>query len=93
MNRPRQTGREQVTVPDAVRIGAEIHRRLAVAGSGGVEATVLVLVRKGAVWLSIEPRFTWEAVMAPSTVDTLVRTLEIARDEASMMRQHGTRRR
>jgi hypothetical protein len=81
-NRPRRDG---TGVPDAVYIGSEIHRRLAVTGSGGVDATVRVVVRKGTVWLSVEPPFTWEAIMTAAKVDELVRTLEIARDEARSM--------
>lgn len=69
-------------VPDAVRIGSEIRRRLAVQGTGGVDATVLVVVRGSRVRLSVEPAFTWEAVMPASKVDELVRTLQAARDEA-----------
>jgi hypothetical protein len=40
----------------------------------------------GKVRLSIEPAFTWEAVMAPDQVDELIRTLESARDEARRQR-------
>lgn len=34
------------------------------------------------VWLSISPPFTWEAIMNPGTVDEVISTLELARDEA-----------
>jgi hypothetical protein len=68
--------------PDAVHVGSEIHRRVAVKGSGGVDAMVLVIVRRGRVWLSVTPPFTWEAIMAADNVDELTRALQLARDEA-----------
>jgi hypothetical protein len=72
-------------VPDAVHIGSEIHRRVAVRGSGGVDATVLVIARQSRVWLSVVPPFTWEAIMPADKVDELTRTLQVARDEAQAM--------
>lgn len=69
-----------------VRIGAEVHRKVAVTGSDSVSTTVVVVVRCGKVRLSIEPLFTWEAVVTPGKVDELIRTLESARDEASRQR-------
>jgi hypothetical protein len=51
---------------------------VAVKGSGGVSATMIVTVRRGLVWISIEPPFTWEAILEPGKVDELVQTLRQA---------------
>ncbi|MGH3996207.1 MAG: hypothetical protein ACRDTJ_01940, partial [Pseudonocardiaceae bacterium] len=48
----------------------------------GVDATVVVTVVHDTVWLSISPRFTWEAIMGPGKVDEIISMLELARDEA-----------
>lgn len=85
MSRPDRPSRAGAGVPDAVHIGSEIHRRVAVRGSGGADATVLVIVRAGRVWLSVVPPFTWEAIMPAEKVDELTRTLQVARDEAQAM--------
>jgi hypothetical protein len=53
-------------------------RVVAVTGSGGIAATVIVTVRRGFVWVSIMPPFTWEAILDPGKVDELVRTLTSA---------------
>jgi hypothetical protein len=58
-------------------------RRIAVTGMQGVDATVVVTVAQNRVWLSISPPFTWEAIMTPSTVDEVIRVLELARNEAT----------
>lgn len=57
-------------------------RRIAVKGMQGVDATVVVTVVHGAVWLSISPPFTGEAIMTPGKVDEVIHVLELARDEA-----------
>ncbi|MGH7929002.1 MAG: hypothetical protein ACREQV_14530 [Candidatus Binatia bacterium] len=57
-------------------------RRIAVKGMQGVDATVVVTVVQGVVWLSISPPFTWEAIMTPSKADEVIHALELARDEA-----------
>lgn len=67
------------------QVTSAIHRKIAVHGSGGVSATIVVVARQGRVWLSIMPPFTWEAILEPSTVDTLLRTLELAREDAENM--------
>lgn len=59
-----------------------VHHKVTVKGSGGVTATVVVTVRRGMVWLSIQPPFTWEAIMEPRKVQELVRTLRVAEEEA-----------
>jgi hypothetical protein len=59
-----------------------IPRRIAVNGTQGVDATVVVTVVQGTVWLSITSPFTWEAIMQPAKVDDVIRALELARDEA-----------
>ncbi|MGH3669062.1 MAG: hypothetical protein ACRDSH_00275 [Pseudonocardiaceae bacterium] len=62
-----------------------VPRRVCVKGMEGINATVVVTVVQDAVWLSISPPFTWEAIMAPGKVDELVHVLELARDEARKM--------
>ncbi|HEY6422199.1 MAG TPA: hypothetical protein VIY28_02905 [Pseudonocardiaceae bacterium] len=51
-------------------------------GTGGVSATVFVTVQQGAVWISIQPPFTWQAIMEPTKVDELIGMLSQARVEA-----------
>lgn len=58
-------------------------RKITVKGTQGVDATVVVTVVHGAVWLSISPPFTWEAIMKPSKVDEVIHALKLARDEAT----------
>lgn len=60
-------------------------RRVHVKGMQGIDATVLVTVVRGAVWMSISPPFTWEAVMEPETVEEVIRALELARGDALSM--------
>ncbi len=62
-----------------------VPRRVAAKGMQGVNATVVVTVAQGTVWLSISPPFTWEAIMEPGKVDELLHVLELARDEAKTM--------
>ena len=57
-------------------------RRVFVKGMQGLDATLVVTVVQGTVWLSISPPFTWEAIMEPAEIDELVHVLELARDEA-----------
>ncbi len=56
--------------------------KVSVQGSGGVSATVSVTVRKGKVVMSIQPPFTWEAIMDPTKVDELIGTLTQAKEAA-----------
>lgn len=58
-------------------------REVAARASGGIRATVVVTVQQGAVLMSIVPPFTWEAIMAPETVDELIGALTQARNEAT----------
>ncbi len=62
-----------------------VPRRVFVKGMQGVDATVVVTVAQGKVWLSVSPPFTWEAIMEPRKVDELMHVLELARDEAKEM--------
>jgi len=64
-------------------------RKVCVKGMQGVDAAVVVRVVRGAVWMSIMPPFTWEAIMEPGKVDELIRTLESARGEAERMGAAG----
>jgi hypothetical protein len=50
----------------------------------GVDATVVVMMVRDKIWLSISPSFTWEAIMEPGKVDGVISMLELelARDEA-----------
>jgi hypothetical protein len=66
------------------------YRQVAVRGSGGVAAWMIIRVRHGIVWLSIEPLFTWEAILDPAKLDEFILTLESARDEARRMPQRNT---
>ena len=65
--------------------GSIVCRKLSVKGSGGVSATVVVTVRQGRVWMSIQPPFTWEAIMEPGKVDEPIRRLTLAADGAKKM--------
>jgi hypothetical protein len=67
-----------------------VHRKLSVKGSGGVSATVVITVQRGQVCMSIQPPFTWEAIMEPWKVDELIRTLMLAAEGAKRM-PHGVR--
>lgn len=67
-----------------------IRRMVSVKGTGGVPATVVVTVQRGRVWVSIEPPFTWEAIMEPGKVEELVQVLCQAADDAR--RQVNSRR-
>jgi hypothetical protein len=58
-------------------------RRVRVKGMQEVDAMVVVTVVRDRVWLSISPPFTWEAIMAPGTVDEVISVLRLAREEAS----------
>jgi hypothetical protein len=59
-----------------------VPRRVRVKGMQGVNATVVVTVVGDTVWLSISPRFTWEAIMEPEKVEEIISMLKLARDEA-----------
>lgn len=63
-------------------VGAGLPRRLSVKGSGGITATVVVVVRQGKVMVSIVPPFTWEVILDPRKVDDLVRSLAQAGEDA-----------
>ncbi|MGH3540560.1 MAG: hypothetical protein ACRDQJ_20060, partial [Pseudonocardiaceae bacterium] len=67
-----------------------VHRKLSVNGTGGLSATVVITVKHGQVWMSIQPPFTWEAIMEPGKVEELVRTLTLAA-EGAMKRTHAVR--
>lgn len=66
----------------AVYVGPDIYRRVAVKGMEGVSATIVVTVRRGKVWVSIQPPFTSETILDPEKVDAVIRTLTQARDDA-----------
>ncbi len=78
---------EDITNGHARHTGAEslVHRKVSVKGNGGVSAAVVITVRRGRVWMSIQPPFTWEAIMEPEKVDELVRTLAVATNRAKKM--------
>lgn len=71
--------------PAVTHTSAAVHRRVAVRGSGGVTATIVVFARQGTVLVSISPPFTWEAIMDSEQVDELIRTLGLAQDDAKKM--------
>jgi hypothetical protein len=60
-------------------------RRVPVKGRGGVAATVIVTAVQGQVWMSIEPPFTWEAIMEPRKVDEVIQMLGLTREDAQRM--------
>lgn len=82
---PKQAQPEDVDDRQATYVSSTVHRKVSVKGSGGVSATVVVTVRRGTVWVSIMPPFTWEAIMEPGKVDELIRTLGLAREDAKRM--------
>lgn len=65
--------------------GSTVYRKISVKGNGGVTVTVIVTVYRGKVWLSIDPPFTWEAIIDPGKVDELMRTLGVAAKDARRM--------
>jgi hypothetical protein len=65
--------------------GCGIPRKVSVKACQGEDATVVVTVVQGKVWLSISPLFTWEAIMEPGKVDEVMAVLEVAREEARRM--------
>jgi hypothetical protein len=67
-----------------------VQRKVTVKGSGGVVATVVVTARCGKVRMSIQPPFTWDAIMEPGMVEALIRTLVVAAEDAKTM-VRGTR--
>jgi hypothetical protein len=62
-----------------------VHRKVSVKGSGGISATVVITVQQGQVWMSIQPPFTWEAIMEPWKIDELIRTLMLAAEGAKKL--------
>ena len=69
----------------AVCTDSFVLHRVSVTGTGGVAATIFVTAQRGQVWMSIQPPFTWEAIMVPGKVDELIRTLGLAREAAKRM--------
>lgn len=74
---------EDVAGPQATPTTRGMPRKVYVKGMQGVDAAVVVTVVRGAVWMSIMPPFTWEAMMDPGKVDEVIRALESARGEAA----------
>lgn len=71
-----------------------IPRRVSVIGKDGISATVVVTTYRGQVWLSVVPSFNGEAIMESREVNELIRTLELAQEDADMMGpapRHGRR--
>jgi hypothetical protein len=62
-----------------------VRRTVSVKGSDARAATVVVIAQRGQVWVSVQPQFTWEAIMEPGQVDELIHILELARDDAKKM--------
>jgi hypothetical protein len=69
----------------SMQVALSVHRRVAVKGSGGVSATVFVVARRGQVWVSIMPPFTWEAILEPIKIDELIHTLRLAQEDAKKL--------
>lgn len=68
-------------------LGAGFLRRVSVKGMQESDATVVVRVVQGMVWISIIPPFTVEAIMEPDKVDQMIQTLQSARREVERMRR------
>jgi len=64
---------------------SRVYRKVSVKGSEGVSATLIIKAERGKVRLSIEPPFTWEAIMEPSKVDEVIRTLRQAAEDVKRM--------
>lgn len=83
MTKPSPMQDQSQNFPDGratyTRIG--LPRRISVKGAERVNATVVVTVVQGKVWMSISPPFTWEAIMEPVKVDELMHVLELARED------------
>lgn len=77
-----------ITNGQAGYIESVVHRRVFVKGSGGLSATIVITVRRGQVWMSIQPPFTWDAIMEPRKAEELIRTLTVAAEGAKRM-AHG----
>ncbi len=73
---------EHLAVNDVNELLRVVQRKVTVKGSGGVVATVVVTARRGKVWMSIQPPFTWDAIMEPGMVEELIRTLALAAEDA-----------
>ncbi|MGH3607277.1 MAG: hypothetical protein ACRDRD_04210, partial [Pseudonocardiaceae bacterium] len=55
---------EEIPNGQAGDTGAKlVHRKVSVKGIGGVSATVVITVKYGQVRISIQPPFTWEAII------------------------------
>lgn len=72
--------------PIRLHIGRR-HRTVSVKGSGGVSATVIVIVQQGQVSMSLQPPFVWEAIMDPGKVQELIRTLRLAGEDAEKIKR------
>lgn len=62
-------------------ISAGMPRKVSVKARQGEDATIVVTVVQGNVWMSIVPLSTWEAIMEPNKVDDVMRALGAAREE------------
>ncbi len=76
---------EHLAVDDVNELLRVVRRKVTVKGSGGVVATVVVTAQRGKVWMSIQPPFTWDAIMELRMVDELIRTLGLAAEDAKKM--------
>lgn len=54
-----------------------------------MSATVVVAVNRGGVWVSIDPPFTFEAILEPVHVDKLIGILAEAAKEAQRYTQEN----
>lgn len=68
-----------------------MHRKISVIGTGGISATIILTAQQGAVWMSIQPPFTWEAIIEPKKIDELIGTLTQAKEEAKRLDATGKR--
>ncbi len=57
-------------------------KKLAVRGRQGMTVTVIVIVYRGTVWMSIDPPFALDAILEPEHVASLIDLLTQAVKEA-----------
>jgi len=57
-------------------------KKLAVRGRQGMKVTVIVSVYRGTVWVSIDPPFSFDAILEPEHVASLIDLLTQAVKEA-----------
>lgn len=73
---PEHPGKQSLCTPLPTK------RVVRVMGLGGNPATIECVVRRGDIWMSIEPAFTWWAIMKPDKAEEFIRVLHQSVREA-----------